>query len=283
MKRFESPILVTQPFLPPIEQVQERMHEIWDTRWLTNDGPMHKRFEQRLREVLNVEHLALFANGTLAMELALRALELPEGGRVLTSPFTFVATANAITNARLEPVFVDVCKDSILLDPTAVESAIDERTVAIAPVHVYGLPCDLDAFQQLADHHGLKLVYDAAHAIGTTVDGQCIGKFGHASMFSLHATKLFHAVECGLITSPDADLIDRLNRLKNFGITGMTTMEAGGTNAKLSELHAAIGVVNCDYFDEILKRRARAGLSLSPVVGKHTWDQFPSYARPACS
>jgi dTDP-4-amino-4,6-dideoxygalactose transaminase len=171
---------------------------------------------------LNVEHLALFANGTIAMELALRALELPAGGRVITSPFTFVATANAISNAGLEPVFVDVCKDHVLLDPEAVEAAIDERTVAIAPVHVYGVPCDLDAFQRLADRHGLKLVYDAAHAFGTTIDDQCIGRFGHASMFSLHATKLFHAVECGLITSPDAGLIARLNRMKNFGYTDRT-------------------------------------------------------------
>lgn len=288
MKPFPQPIMVTRPYLPPLERVEALVAEAWDNHWLTNRGPLLERFRQRLAELFGVpvEQMALFANGTLAMELTLRTMGLPAGGRVITTPFTFVGTVTAILTAGLEPVFVDVRADDATLDPDAVEAAIDDRTVAIAPVHVYGIPCQLEALQAIADRHGLKLFYDAAHCTGVKVDGRCIGEFGHASMYSLHATKLFHAVECGVITSTDNDLVQRLRRRKNFGFAGPTAIVPGGTNAKLSEMHAAVGLACCEDFDAILEQRRRQvmryrqnlaqtpGLSLFPLPGSNVTYNF---------
>ncbi len=257
MTPFDQPILVTRPYLPPIERVHALLDEVWHNHWLTNRGPLLARFQQTLAGLFGIDtnQMALFANGTLAMDLTLRTMGLPPGGRVITTPFTFVATGSAIVNAGLEPVFVETRPEDATLDPQAVEAAIDERTVAIAPVHVFGMPCQLDALQDIADRHNLRLLYDAAHCTGVSVNGQSIGAFGHASMFSLHATKLFHAVECGVITSPDPDLIRRLSRLKNFGYDGPVRIVPGGTNAKISEVHAAVGLACCEDFHAILQRR----------------------------
>ena len=254
MTPFADPIYVTSPLLPPLEAVMARLAEVWASGWLTNNGRQHERLETALLEYLRVPQLSLFNNGTVALLAAVRALDLR--GEVITTPFTFPATPHALTWSGITPVFADVDAVRLTLDPARVEEAITPRTTAILGVHVYGMPCDVDGLQQVARRHGLKLVYDAAHAFGTTVNGAGIGTFGDLTMFSFHATKLFHTAEGGALASRDEEMRNQINRLRNFGIVGPETVACVGLNGKMNELQAALGLAVLDYLhDEIAERK----------------------------
>ena len=242
-------INVTRSFLPPKEEYMAELAPLWESRWLTNNGPIHQKFEAGLREFLSSPNVTLFANGHLALEGGLEAMDLK--GEVITTPFTFASTAHAITRAGLTPVFCDIEDTFCTLDPSKIEALITERTCAILPVHVYGNLCDHEAIQTIADKYGLKVIYDAAHAFG--VPGAA--NFGDASMFSFHATKVFHSVEGGCITCADPGLKQKLELLKNFGIPGVDRIAEVGGNAKMSEFHAAMGVCCLRYVNNCIEAR----------------------------
>lgn len=267
-------INVTRSSMPPLEEYISEIAPLWETRWLTNMGAKHKQLEADLRTYLDTPHVTLFTNGHLALEGILSAMQLE--GEVITTPFTFASTTHAITRCGLTPVFCDIDPITYTLDPANIEALITPRTCAIVPVHVYGNICDNDAISAIAQKHGLRLIYDAAHAFGASVNGINAANLGDASMFSFHATKVFHSVEGGAVTYRDSALADRLNLTKNFGITGEEIVMPGG-NAKMSEFHAAMGICNLRHIDEaIAGRRAAAeryrenltgipGLRLCPV------------------
>lgn len=256
-------ILVTRSSMPPLGEYVDEIAPLWESRWLTNMGAEHGKLEAALKERLRVENLALFTNGHNALECILEALDLR--GEVVTTPFTFASTTHAIVRKGLVPVFADVRPSDLTLDPEAVEAAITPRTCAIVPVHVYGNLCDVDALADIAERHGLALVYDAAHAFGVerlnpaTGEWESAASFGDASMFSFHATKVFNTIEGGCVCFGDAGLYDVLNQWKNFGIAGPEDVECVGSNAKMNEFCAAMGVCNLRHLDgEIAKRRAVA-------------------------
>jgi dTDP-4-amino-4,6-dideoxygalactose transaminase len=251
---FPSPIYVTRPYLPPLEEFCEGLREIWDNQWLTNNGPVLQRYRQKLENFVGSPNVSLFANGTLALQIALQGLKLT--GEVITTPFTFVATTHALTACGLDPVFIDIEPETYTLDPEKVEAAITPRTSAILAVHVYGYPCDLEALADIAGRHGLRLVYDAAHAFGVRIDGQSIAQFGDVSMFSFHATKLYHSIEGGMLVFADPDWKQTFDDLKNFGFRGETEVVAVGTNAKMNEFQALMGELALQRIDEIIANRA---------------------------
>ena len=246
-------IFVTQPFLPPLEEFIPYVEAIWDERILTNGGPLHRRLEADLAAYLGVEHLALFNNGTIALVAALQALELT--GEVVTTPFSFVATTNALIWNGNTPVFADIDPVTLNLDPARIEAAITERTTAILPVHCYGNPCEMDAIWEIADRHGLKVVYDAAHAFGVHDERGSVLSRGDLSTLSLHATKVFNTFEGGAVICRDAAMKARIDQLKNFGIVDETTITAAGGNGKMSEIHAAMGLAQLGHIDACLARR----------------------------
>jgi dTDP-4-amino-4,6-dideoxygalactose transaminase len=249
----DKPIYVTQPFLPPLEEIIPYLEQIWESRNLTNKGPFHQRFEQALCEFLGVDHLALFANGTLALVTALQALRIT--GEVITTPYSFVATTHALWWNNIKPVFADIEPHYCTLDPDKVEAAITPQTTAILPVHVYGMPCQVERLQEIADIYGLRLIYDAAHAFGVRVNGGSVLNFGDLAMLSFHATKLFTTFEGGAIVCHDAKTKKRIDYLKNFGFAGETTVVAPGINAKMNEFQAALGLLQLKHFDQALARR----------------------------
>ena len=242
-------INVTRSFLPSREEYMAELAPVWESRWLTNNGPIHQKFEAGLREFLHSPNVTLFTNGHLALEGVLEAMDLT--GEVITTPFTFASTAHAIARAGLTPVFCDIEGTFCTLDPQKIEALITERTCAIVPVHVYGNLCDHEAIGRIADKYGLKVIYDAAHAFG--VPGAA--NLGDASMFSFHATKVFHSVEGGCITCADPELKKKLELLKNFGIPGVDRVAEIGGNAKMSEFHAAMGVCNLRYVNHCIEAR----------------------------
>lgn len=253
-------ILVTRSSLPPLEEYVEEIRPLWESRWLTNAGAEHEKFRCNLGEYLGVgKNIELFANGHLALECALEALGLGADGRdeVITTPYTFASTVNAIVRCGLRPVFVDVKLDDLTIDPELVEAAITPRTCAVLGVHVYGSLCDVDAVQDIADRHDLKVVFDAAHAFGVRRDGAAAASFGDASMLSLHATKVFHSVEGGAVCFRDPALGDRLRAWRNFG-TDPATGEVffPGGNAKMDELRAAMGICNLCHVGSWIASRA---------------------------
>ncbi|MHB8549232.1 MAG: DegT/DnrJ/EryC1/StrS family aminotransferase [Thermoplasmataceae archaeon] len=255
MKRpqgFSYPVYVTRSVLPPLEKLQAHLVDIWSSRILSNQGPKHAQFESALRTLLRAANVTLFSNGTLALTLGLRALDVT--GEVITTPFTFPATPHAIVWSGATPVFCDIDPVTLCIDPVAVERMITSQTTAILGVHVYGMACDVAALQEVADRHDLKLIYDAAHAFGTEVNGTPIGQFGDLSMFSFHATKLFHSVEGGCLIYRDEALGRTLDLLKNFGIASETSVELSGLNAKLNEIQAIIGLL---MIDEIAAEQGR--------------------------
>lgn len=255
VKPFDEPIYVTRPVLPSLESFHARLAEIWSARWLTNAGEQHERLGRALRSYLDVPEVSLFNNGTNALLVALRALGIR--GEVITTPFTFPATPHAITWSGATPVFCDIDPVRMTLDPARVEALITPKTTAILAVHVYGIPCDVAALQAIADRHGLKLVYDAAHAFGTRLDGVGIGNFGDASMFSFHATKLFHSAEGGALTCGSGALRETFDHLKNFGILNQEEVGEAGINGKMNELQAALGLAVLECVpDELCQRRA---------------------------
>lgn len=248
------PIPVTQPYLPPLEDFIPYLRQIWENRWLTNNGPFHQQFEAALRDYLGVAHLSLFANGTLALVVALQALRIT--GEVITTPFSFVATTHALYWNGIEPVFVDIDPATLNLDPAKIEAAITPRTTAILPVHVYGNPCDLTAIERIADIYGLKVIYDAAHAFGVKQNGVSILNAGDLSVLSFHATKIFNTFEGGAVVCRDEKIKRRIDFLKNFGFADEVTVVAPGINAKMNELQAAFGLLQLDYLPDVRSRRA---------------------------
>lgn len=256
MNSFPSPIYVTRPYLPPLEDFKQGLEEIWANQWLTNNGPVLKRFHASLAKYLGVPEtsLSLFNNGTLALEIIFQAMGLA-GGEVITTPFTFVATAHAIKRIGAEPVFADIDPQTLCLDPVAAEKMITPRTKAIVPVHVYGHPCDVDAFDRLGREYGVKIIYDAAHAFGVKIDGKSIACYGDASMFSFHSTKLFHSIEGGLLVFKDTALQQQVDQLKNFAILSETECVDVGTNAKMNEFQALMGEQCLKVIDELIAHR----------------------------
>ena len=241
-------INVTRSFLPPMEEYMAELAPLWESRWLTNNGPVHQKFEAGLRDYFNSANVTLYTNGHLALEGVREAMGLE--GEIITTPFTFASTAHAIARKGLKPVFCDIEDTFYTLDPEKIEDLITEKTTAILPVHVYGNLCDHEAIRRIADRHGLKVIYDAAHAFG--VPGAA--NLGDASMFSFHATKVFHSIEGGCITCADPELKARMERLKNFGLAGESIPEIGG-NGKMSEFQAAMGLCNLRYVDRCIEAR----------------------------
>ncbi len=239
---FSEPVYVTRPALPSLGDYTRLLEGVWDRRWLTNDGELHQRLEAALQEHLGVRHVSLFCNGTLSLLVALQALDLG-GGEVVTTPFTFPATTNVLHWNRLEPVFCDIDPATFNIDPGRVAAAITPRTKAILAVHVYGIPCDVEALEAIGNRHGIPVIYDAAHAFGVRVDGRSVLGWGAVSSLSFHATKLFTTAEGGALACSDPALDRRIRSLKNFGIADEETVLAPGINAKMSELQAAFGLL----------------------------------------
>jgi dTDP-4-amino-4,6-dideoxygalactose transaminase len=258
IRPFEKPITVARPALPPLEEFHRGLEGIWDRAWLTNDGPLVAQFRDLLLRFCGVEHASLFANGTLGLQIALQGMGIT--GDVITTPYTFVATTHALFWNRLRPVFVDIEPTYYSIDPDCIEAAITPWTSAILAVHVYGQPCRLNELQRVARKHGLKLLYDAAHAFGVRVNGKPIGTFGDLSMFSFHATKVFHSIEGGMLTFREAELQRRLDYLKNFGFESETEVVMPGTNAKMSEFHALMGILLLSHIDEMIEKRCNLTL-----------------------
>lgn len=246
-------IAVTKSVLPSFDEYTEEIRDLWETGWLTNNGAKHQQLERELVDYLGVEHVSLFTNGHLALEAAIEALGLT--GEVITTPFTFASTSHALVRKGLTPVYGDVRADDFTLDATKLERLITTKTSAILPVHVYGNVCDVEAIEAIAKRHNLKVIYDAAHTFGVKVNGRGIGTFGDVSMFSFHATKVFHTIEGGALTYNDPALKARFDQLKNFGITGPETVQAPGGNAKMNEFQAAMGICNLRHVDETIARR----------------------------
>jgi dTDP-4-amino-4,6-dideoxygalactose transaminase len=247
-------IPVTRPYLPSRERLDKYIDRIYESAWLTNRGPLLQELESRLSEFLDVQHVILVANGSLALQLAYKALELT--GEVITTPFTFLATSSTLVWEGLTPVFADISPESLNLDPKKIEALISKKTSAIVPVHVYGNPCDVEAIQSLADKHGLKVIYDAAHAFGVRFKGRSILKYGDVSILSFHATKIFHTIEGGAVVTNDPKIAERLRQLINFGLSGPETIERAGTNAKMNEFEAAMGMAVLDEMETVISQRA---------------------------
>lgn len=248
-------IPVTQPFLPPKEDYVKYVDGIWKRQWLTNMGPLASQLEMELKDFLEVKHLLFVTNGTVAIQMAIKALEL--SGEIITTPFSFIATTSSIVWENCEPKFVDISPKSLCIDADKIEEAITEKTSAILATHVYGNPCDVEKIEHIAKKHNLKVIYDAAHAFGVKVNGKSIFEYGDVSTCSLHATKLYHSVEGGLIITKDAELLKKLAYIRNFGISGYDSFAELGLNGKNSEFHAAMGLANLNYIQDIHNKRKK--------------------------
>lgn len=250
-------INVTRSSMPSYEEYCEEIKELWDSHWLTNMGVKHQQLQAELESYLNTPHVTLYTNGHLALENVIAAMNFPKGSEVITTPFTFASTTHAIVRNGLVPVFCDVNDVDYTMDVTKIEALITEKTCAIVPVHVYGNLCDVDEIQRIADEHNLKVIYDAAHAFGVVRNGINAANFGHASMFSFHATKVFNTIEGGAVTFADDALVKVLNDMKNFGMSSPENVIYAGGNGKMSEFQAAMGICNLRHVDEeIAKRKA---------------------------
>jgi dTDP-4-amino-4,6-dideoxy-D-glucose transaminase len=264
-----KPIYVTQPQLPPLREFVPYLEKIWENRWLTNAGPFHQQLEQALAEHLQVPHLALFTNGTIALVVALQALRIT--GEVITTPYSFVATTHSLLWNGIKPVFVDIDPVTCNLDATRIEAAITPQTTAIMPVHCYGHPCDVERIEQIADRYGLKVIYDAAHAFDVRYKGKPLVGHGDLSVLSFHATKVFTTFEGGAIVCPDAKTKQRIDYLKNFGIADEVTVVGPGINGKMNEVQSAFGLLQLKYLAEARARRCqideRYRRELTGIVG----------------
>jgi dTDP-4-amino-4,6-dideoxygalactose transaminase len=250
----KKPIYVTQPSLPDLQEFIPYLEKIWDNKILTNNGPFHKQLEEALAKFMNVPYVALFANGTLALIAALQVLRI--SGEVITTPYSFVATAHSLWWNNIKPVFVDIEPEFCNLDPEKIESAITPKTTAIMPVHVYGNPCQVERIQEIADTYGLKVIYDAAHVFGVTYAGQSVCNFGDLSVLSFHATKVFNTMEGGAVICHDAATKKRIDYLKNFGFAGETTVMAPGINSKMNEMQAALGLLQLQKHAANIEKRS---------------------------
>lgn len=253
--RFEKPIYVTRPLLPDREAFTRKIDEIFASHQLTNAGPQFQQLKAKLRNYLGVPYVSLFCNGTLALQLAIKALDLH--GEVITTPFTFPATPHSLVWNNITPVFCDIEQSTFNLDPEKIEALITDRTSAIMPVHVFGNPCRMDEIERIAKKYRLKVIYDAAHAFGVKYKGKPIGNFGDVSMFSFHATKSFNTLEGGALAYSDPSLAEKLYHLKNFGIISQEEVIAIGTNAKMNEIQAAFGQLVLDRIDQEITNRRR--------------------------
>ncbi|MBU0689893.1 MAG: dTDP-4-amino-4,6-dideoxy-D-glucose aminotransferase VioA [Gammaproteobacteria bacterium] len=280
----KPPIYVTQPVLPPLEEFIPYLEQIWENKWLTNNGPFHQQFEQALCDHLGVNYISLFTNGTLALVTALQSMRIT--GEVITTPYSFVATAHSLLWNGIKPVFVDIDPETLNLDPAKIEAAITPQTTAIMPVHCYGHPCDVLRIQEIADNYGLKVIYDAAHAFGVQCHGGSVLKHGDLSILSFHATKVFNTFEGGAIISPDAKTKRHIDHLKNFGFVDEVTVVASGINGKMSEINAAFGMLQLKGIDQAIQKRQaidaqyRAGLAHIPGLHflSQTSEQVSNYA-----
>lgn len=256
-------IPVTKPFLPPKAEYQRYLDSIWERNWLTNNGPLVNELELLLKEYLGLDHLLFVSNGTIALQLAIKVLNLK--GEILTTPFSYVATSSSIVWEGCKPVFVDILPDKLTLDPSKIEAAITPQTSAILATHVYGIPCEVEAIQEIANRHGLKVIYDGAHAFGVKVNEKSIFEYGDISTCSFHATKLFHTIEGGAVVTKDPELLKRMAYLRNFGHDGFERFKGVGINGKNSEFHAAMGLSVLPYMQEILRKR---------IEQSHQYKQF---------
>ena len=250
---FNHPIYVTRPFLPALVDFKNALKEIWDNCWLTNNGPVLKRFTKELSNYFQTNNVCLFTNGTLALQIGLQGMGI--SGEVITTPFSFVATTHALFWNKIRPVFIDIEPDFYTLDPEKVEAAITPWTTAILAVHVFGHPCKLNILADIARRHNLKLIYDAAHAFGINIGNKSIAHFGDMSMFSFHSTKLFHSIEGGMLTFQDPGFKDIFDYLKNFGFENETEVVMPGTNAKMNEFQATMGSILLGHVNEIILKR----------------------------
>ncbi|MDY0922126.1 DegT/DnrJ/EryC1/StrS family aminotransferase [Leclercia sp. CFBP8987] len=287
-----SKIYVTSPLLPPLEEFIPYLEQIWQNKQLTNGGPFHQQLEQALADYLGVKYISLFANGTLALLTAFQALRLT--GEVITTPYSFVATSHSLLWNKLTPVFADIDPHTYNIDPRKIEALITPQTTAIMPVHCYGVPCEMDKIQQIADIYGLKVIYDAAHCFGVKKEGISVLNHGDLSVLSFHATKVFNTFEGGAIVSHDAKTKQRIDYLKNFGFAGETRVVAPGINAKMNEVEAAFGMLQLNYIDQALvERKAIAdnyrqlldgveGITQISVPADVTWNYayFPILVEP---
>nr|WP_294899535.1 DegT/DnrJ/EryC1/StrS family aminotransferase [uncultured Pedobacter sp.] len=246
-------IPVTKPFLPPIIEYQKYIEGIWQRNWLTNNGPLVNELELKLKEYLEVPHLLYLTNGTIALQIAIKALALK--GEIITTPFSYVATTSSIVWEGCKPIFVDIDERTLNIDPSKIEAAITPNTSAILATHVYGNPCDIDAIDNIAKKHKLKVIYDAAHCFGTKYKGKSVFNYGDISTTSFHATKLFHTTEGGAVFTQSADLLKKMSYLRNFGHNGPYEFTEVGINGKNSEFHAAMGLTNLNYINKILTSR----------------------------
>ncbi len=285
----EKTVTVTSPLLPPLEEFIPYLKDIWDRKWLTNNGYYHKELEAALCKYLKVPYISLFTNGTLPLMCALQALRIT--GEVITTPYSFVATTHSLWWNGIKPVFVDIDKNTGNLDPDKIEAAITPKTTAIMPVHVYGKPCDTKRIQEIADKYGLKVIYDAAHAFGVEVNGESILNAGDMSTLSFHATKVYNTVEGGALVCHDEKTKQRIDYLKNFGFAGETTVVAPGINGKMDEVRSAYGLLNLKYVDSAIEARHqvaikyREGLKEIPGISymedmpgvRHNYSYFPVF------
>ena len=270
-------ITVTSPLLPDREEFNKFLQEIWETKWITNNGCFHQELERALCKYLEVPYVSLFTNGTLPLITALQALRIT--GEVITTPYSFVATTHALWWNGIKPVFVDIDSRTCNLDPEKIEAVITPKTTAIMPVHCYGKPCDTKAIQSIADKYGLKVIYDAAHAFGVKVDGESILKAGDMSTLSFHATKVYNTIEGGALVMHDERTKKRIDYLKNFGFSGETTVVAPGINSKMDEVRAAYGLLNLRQVDQAISSRHRVAdryrEALREVDGITFFDDIP--------
>jgi len=246
-------IPVTKPFLPKVNEFEEYIHSIWERQWLTNNGPLVNELELKLKNYLEIKHLLFVSNGTIALQIAIKALGLT--GEIITTPFSFVATTNSIVWEGCKPVFVDIDEETFNIDPKKIEAAITPQTSAILATHVYGNPCDIDAIQEIADRYSLKVIYDAAHCFGTKYKNKSVFAYGDVSTTSFHATKVFHTIEGGAVFTQCPDLLKKMALMRNFGHDGPDEFSELGINGKNCEFHAAMGLCNLKEIDEILDKR----------------------------
>jgi len=258
-------ITVTRPYLPPLEEFIPYLEKIWESRWLTNNGPFHQQFEQALSDYLGVEHVSLVANATIGLITALQTLRIT--GEVITTPYSFVATTHALAWNNIQPVFVDIDPITMNLDPDRIEAAITPKTTAIMPVHCYGHPCKVERIQRIADTYGLRLIYDASHTFGVNFQQKSLVHHGDLAILSFHATKVFNTFEGGAIVSRDAKTKQRIDYLKNFGFADELTVMAPGINGKMNEVQAAFGLLQLKHIDRVLRMRQAVGLRYRHALG----------------
>lgn len=248
-------IYVTKPSLPPFDEFMDSLSEIWKSEYITNSGPFHEKLEKELADYLGVEYISVFSNGTLALITALQALNIK--GEVITTPYSFVATTNSLIWNGIRPVFADINNWNCNINVNAIENAITKNTTAIMPVHVYGIPCEVEKIEALACKHNLKVIYDAAHAFGVKKNNKSILKYGDLSILSFHATKVYNTIEGGAIISHSKEMKKKIDNLKNFGIVNESTVVDSGINAKMNEVQAAYGLLNLKYIDQNIQRRKK--------------------------